>query len=147
MLRARTAYYALVGRMDALIGQILAALRENDLEENTLVIYSSDHGEQLGEHGLWWKQTFYEASAKVPLVVSWPGVLPEGIRCDRVVSSLDLSATMLDALNAPPLPHSHGRSLLPLLRSPDAAWEDVAISECCADEGCYHRMVRRGNWK
>ncbi|MYK41419.1 MAG: sulfatase-like hydrolase/transferase, partial [Gemmatimonadetes bacterium] len=64
--RARAAYWALVHRMDALIGQIIAALRENDLEENTLILYTSDHGEQVGEHGLWWKQTFYEDSVKVP---------------------------------------------------------------------------------
>jgi choline-sulfatase len=69
--RARAAYWALTARMDILIGQILTALRENDLEENTLIVYSSDHGEQVGEHGLWWKQTFYEDSVKVP--ASSPG--------------------------------------------------------------------------
>ena len=145
--RARTAYYALVSRMDALIGQILRALRENGLDEDTLVVYTSDHGEQIGEHGLWWKQTFYEASARIPLIVSWPGTLPEGARCDRVVSALDLNATMLDALGAPPLPTSRGRSFLPLLRSGDAPWDDVAFCEYCTDEGQYQRMVRRGDWK
>ena len=145
--RARTAYWALVTRMDVMVGEILTALRENELAENTLIIYSSDHGEQVGEHGLWWKQTFYEDSVKVPAILSWPGVLPEGIRCNRVMSSLDLNATMLDALNAPALPNSRGRSVLPLLRNTDAAWEDIAFSEYCTDEGCYHRMVRSGDWK
>ena len=120
----RTAYWALVTRMDVMIGQILTALRENGLDENTLILYSSDHGEQIGEHGLWWKQTFYEHSVKVPAILSWRGALPEGGRCDRVVSSLDLNATMLDALGAPPLSHSRGRSTLPLLRGEDAHWED-----------------------
>ena len=87
--RARAAYWALVHRMDALIGQIAAALRENDLEQNTLVLYTSDHGEQVGEHGLWWKQTFYEDSVKVPAILAWPGRLPAGTRCSRVISSLD----------------------------------------------------------
>jgi choline-sulfatase len=156
-LRARTAYYALVHRLDALIGQILAALRANGLEENTLVVYSSDHGEQIGEHGLWWKQTFYEGSARVPLVMSWPGRLPEGRRCDNVVSALDLNATMLDALGAPPLPRSRGRSLLPLIGAPEGPgrpsgraavdWDDVAFVEHCTDEGQRQRMVRRGDWK
>ena len=145
--RARTAYWALVTRMDVMIGEILTALRENELAENTLIIYSSDHGEQVGEHGLWWKQTFYEESVKVPAILSWPGVLPEDIRCNRVISSLDLNATMLDALNAPALPNSRGRSVLPLLRNTDAAWEDIAFSEYCTDQGCYHRMVRSGDWK
>ncbi|MCZ6676799.1 MAG: sulfatase-like hydrolase/transferase [Candidatus Poribacteria bacterium] len=147
ILRARTAYWALVTRMDAMIGEILEALRANDLAENTVILYSSDHGEQVGEHGLWWKQTFYEHSATVPAILSWPGVLPEGIRCDRVISALDLNATMLDALDALPLPSSHGRSVLPLVRDENPQWEDIAFSEYCTDEGCIHRMVRRGDWK
>jgi choline-sulfatase len=145
--RARTAYWALVARMDAMIGEILAALRQNGLEEHTLIVYSSDHGEQLGEHGLWWKQTFYEHSAKVPAILSWPGALPEGARCERVLSALDLNATMLDALGAPALPRSRGRSALALLRGETREWEDVAFSEYCTDEGALHRMVRRGAWK
>lgn len=147
VLRARAAYWALVTRMDMMIGQILTALKENGLDENTLILYSSDHGEQVGEHGLWWKQTFYEHSVKVPAILSWPGTLQEGVRCNRVVSSLDLNATMLDALGAPPLPHSRGRSTLPLLRDEDTRWKDIAFSEYCTDEGCYHRMVRHGDWK
>jgi choline-sulfatase len=146
-LRARTAYWALVTRLDALIGEILEALRGNGLEENTLILYSSDHGEQLGEHGLWWKQTFYEDSVKVPAILSWPGTLPEGSRCARVLSALDLNATMLDALGAPPLPHSRGRSALPLARGEEDGWEDVAYSEYCTDDGAMHRMVRHGDWK
>ena len=156
--RSRAAYWALVYRMDVLIGQILTALRENDLEDNTLVVYSSDHGEQVGEHGLWWKQTFYEDSVKVPAILAWPGRLPEGARCDKVISSLDLNATMIDALNCPKLPHSRGRTLLPLLTDPEnAEWDNVAYSEFCQnkrggggefpEEGVYHRMVRRDNFK
>ena len=147
VLRARTAYWALVTRMDAMIGEILTALRENGLAENTIILYTSDHGEQVGEHGLWWKQTFYEDSVKVPAILAWPGVLPAGMRCDRVLDSLDLNATMLDALKAPALPNSHGRSALPLVCSADAEWEDMAFSEYCTDDGCLHRMIRSGDWK
>jgi choline-sulfatase len=156
--RSRAAYWALVYRMDVMIGQIMNALRENGLEENTLVVYMSDHGEQLGEHGLWWKQTFYEDSAKVPAILAWPGHLPEGTHCDKVTSSLDLNATMIDALGCPALPHSRGRSLLPLLNEPDhTEWDNVAFSEFCQDaagaggpfpeEGIFQRMVRRDNFK
>ncbi len=147
VLRARTAYWALVTRMDIMIGEIMTALRDNELDQNTLVIYSSDHGEQVGEHGLWWKQTFYEHSVKVPAIMSWQGTLPEGERCHRVISSLDLNATMLDALGAPPLPNSRGRSILPLIQKEDVEWDDTAFSEYCTDDGCYHRMVRHGDWK
>ena len=157
VLRARTAYWALVTRLDMMIGEILDALRRNGLADETLVIYTSDHGEQVGEHGLWWKQTFYEDSVKVPAILSWAGQLPAGERCERVISSLDLNATMLDALNAPRLPQSHGRSLLEILRNPAAEWEDVAFSEFCQDHagqggpypetGVFQRMIRSGDWK
>lgn len=70
ILRCRTAYWALVSRMDAIIGEMLDALRQNGFEENTLVIYTADHGEQVGEHDLWWKQIFYDDSAKVPAIIS-----------------------------------------------------------------------------
>ena len=113
ILRARIAYWALVTRMDQMIGEILTALQENGLAENTIILYMSDHGEQVGEHGLWWKQTFYEDSVRVPTILSWPGALPEGVRCDRVISSLDLNATMIDALDAPALPNSRGRKCPP----------------------------------
>ena len=147
ILRSRTAYWGLVTRMDLMIGQILNALEENGLDQNTVILYSSDHGEQVGEHGLWWKQTFYEHSVKVPAILSWRGNLPEGIRCERVISSLDLNATMLDALDAPPLPNSRGRSVLPLCKDENSDWEDVAYSEFCTDDGCYHRMIRCDEWK
>lgn len=145
--RARTAYWALVNRVDDMVGEILTALHRNGLAENTVIIYSSDHGEQVGEHGLWWKQTFYEEAVRVPMIVSWPGHLPQGTRCPQVVSAYDLNATILDALQAPPLPTSHGRSLLPLARGESDNWLGRAFSEYCTDEGCLHRMVRQGDWK
>jgi choline-sulfatase len=147
VMRARTAYWALVNRVDDMVGEILDALEESGLRENTLIVYSSDHGEQLGEHGLWWKQTFYEEAVRVPLIMSWPGHLPEGLSSRQVVSALDVNATILDALDAPPLPTSHGKSLLPVIQNESAEWEDLAFSEYCTDEGCIHRMVRQGDWK
>jgi len=151
ILRARTAYWALVTRMDRLIGQILDALRHNNLDQNTLIVYMSDHGEQAGEHDLWWKQTFYEHSVKVPTILSWPGRLPEGKRLHQVVSSLDLNTTLLDALDAPALPNSRGRSILPLLEptrsGQGVTWENVAFSEFCTDDSRQHRMIRQGEWK
>jgi choline-sulfatase len=154
ILRSRAAYWGLVTRMDAMIGRILDALQENGLSENTLIIYTSDHGDMLGEHGLWWKHTFYEESARIPLIVSWPGVIPAGQRSDRVVGALDLTATMLDALGADPLPNASGSSFLDLIRDPEGvhAWEDEAFSEYCSEKfcpegGCYQRMIRQGDWK
>jgi len=146
--RARIAYWALVYRMDVMIGEILAALSANGFEEDTLVIYSSDHGEQVGEHGLWWKQTFYEDSARVPAILAWPGHIDAGSRIDRVISSLDINATMIDALGGPALPTSRGRSLLPLFENAYTPnWEDVAFSEFCTNNGDLQRMIRKDKWK
>jgi len=90
--------------MDRMIQQILDRLEANGLADNTLVVYASDHGDQLGERGLWWKQTFHEQSIKVPLIMRWAGRLPAGERRGQVVNLLDLASTMLDAAGAPPLP-------------------------------------------
>jgi choline-sulfatase len=154
ILRSRAAYWGLVYRTDVMIGQILQALEVNDLAENTLIVYTSDHGDMEGEHGLWWKHVFYEESARVPLILSWPGRIPAGQRCERVVSALDVTATLLDALDAPALPHSPGRSLLPLVdgREERVTWDDVAFSEYCTDqfgppEGAFQRMIRQDEWK
>ncbi len=154
VLRSRAAYWGLVRRVDILVGQILSALEANGFAENTLVVYTSDHGDMQGEHGLWWKHVFYEESVKVPLIVNWPGVIAGGQRCERVISALDVTATMLDALDAPALPGSPGRSFLGLVSDarPVPTWEDVAFSEYVADQytpdgESYHRMVRLGPWK
>lgn len=158
-LNTRAAYWALVSQVDGMVGQILAALAANNLAENTLIIYTSDHGDMQGEHGLWWKHVFYEESIRVPLLMVWPGVIRAGERCNRVVSALDVTATMLDALNAPALPHSPGRSLLGLVAEPgvgagrgSTTWNDIAFAEYCEDQysppgGCYHRMIRQDDWK
>lgn len=155
VMRARTAYWGLVYALDTKIGRILAALQAAGLRENTLVIYASDHGEHAGERGLWWKNTMYEESAGVPLILSWPGHLPEGTRCKRVCNLVDLGATMIAAAGATGLPRSHGRSLLPVACDPGAPWVDETFSEYVTDlsspwtgaEKKCVRMLRAGRWK
>ena len=144
--RTRAAYYALTTALDRMIGQLFDALEENGLMENTVIVYSSDHGEQIGEHSLWWKQTFYEYAVKVPCIISCPGLVPEGKKYDEVISSLDLNATMLDLLGCPALPYSDGRSLVPLMKE-EKAWENFTFSEYCTDDGYAFRMIRRDNFK
>lgn len=150
-IRARTAYYALVTRMDRMIGEILDKLEERRLLENTLIVYTSDHGDQIGERGLWWKHTFYEESVKIPMIVSWPGTLPTGVQRDHIVNLVDLNATFLDALGADPLPNSEGHSFLSIAINADAKWQNETFSEYCSDvtkwDGMRQRMIRQGNWK
>ncbi len=110
--RARRAYFGLVRKMDRMIGDILAALDRNGLRENTLIVYASDHGDHVGDRGLFWKHTFYDESWKVPMILSWPGRLPTGERRDAIVSLVDLTATLIEALGADPLPGMDGTSFL-----------------------------------
>lgn len=169
IIRARTAYWALVDRTDQLVGDIVDALEVNGFMDNTLIIYTSDHGEQVGEHGLWWKQTFYENSVKVPAIVSWPGRIPPETVIGTPIEQFDLAATMLDAGDAPPLPRSRGMSVLPLIEGGEGvAWKDAVFSEYCMNDsssgnadspnlggadvhamsgGVQNRMVRVGDWK
>ena len=153
--RARTAYYGLVWRLDVLIGDVLRCLAEEGLDEDTLIVYSTDHGDQLGERGLWWKHTLYEDSVRVPLILRWPGRVPAGERRAQIVDLLDVAATMAAALGGPPLPYSHGRDLMPIIRDARAPWTDEAFSEHCTDtvpawtggQTAQQRMVRSGDWK
>jgi choline-sulfatase len=155
VVRARTAYYGLVTRTDALVGRVLDALDAAGLSETTLVVYTSDHGEQVGEHGHWWKNTFYEDAVGVPLILSWPGRLPEGARRSHVVNLVDVGATLIEAAGAPPLPASNGRSLISIARDPAAPWVNRTFSEYVTDaaaawtgpETTRQRMVRDGPFK
>lgn len=153
--RARTAYWALVERMDAMIGRLIGTLEALGLLDDTLVVYASDHGDHVGERGLFWKHTFYEESAAVPLVMRLPGVLPAGERRAGVVNLVDLAQTMLEALGAPLLPNADGRSFWPLARDGTAAWRDETFCEYCTDPVPYwtggravqQRMIRSGRYK
>src|SRR5581483_6951433 len=86
--RARTAYYGLVYRLDSMIGEVLACLSQLGLADDTLVVYTTDHGDQLGERGLWWKHTLYEDSVRVPLILRWPARLPRRQRRAQVADLL-----------------------------------------------------------
>jgi choline-sulfatase len=154
-LRARTAYYALVHRLDLLVGMVLRCLHDQGLDDDTLVVYSTDHGDQLGERGLWWKHTLYEDSVRVPLLMRWPGRIAAGERRDQVVNLIDVAATMVDALGGPPLPHAQGQSLMPVIQDARAAWNNETFAEHCTDRvpawtggrATQQRMVRSGTWK
>ena len=144
-IRVRTAYYAMCTTMDRHVGRVLEALHDAGLAEDTLVVYTSDHGEALGAHGLWGKSTFFEESARIPLILRWPGRIAAGSTVAQPVSLMDLGPTLLDLAGATPLPVATAVSFAPLLLRPDAphaAYPDAVISEL--ETG---RMIRRGRWK
>ena len=129
--QARRAYYAAVSYVDGLIGQLLGELERLGLN-NTLVVFTSDHGEMLGQHGMWFKRTFYDGATKVPLIVALPGLQSPTCRTE-VVSLVDLTATLLDYAGIQARP-AHGfplagHSLRPLLEDRAVSWPGRAISE------------------
>jgi len=147
-LRARTAYWALVDRMDAMIGQILDALRESGLEENTLIAYTTDHGENMGEHGLWWKNCLFEHAAHIPLVVNWPERWKGGARRRGVCSMVDLVQTIVQLGGAQAPEDWDGDSLLSVLDDPKARWKDMAVSQYYGHNiASGFAMIRQGAWK
>lgn len=145
--KARAGYYGLVSELDARIGRILGELSRHSFARNTIVIYTSDHGEMAGENGIWWKMNFYQGSVSVPLIVSWPGKWAPG-RSDRVTSMIDLAPSILNLAQAPALPEATGSSLEPLLGGGKVEWLDEAFSEYPPDLGVPAiRMIRSGRWK
>jgi len=143
----RAAYYGLTEFCDDKIGAILDALDANKLADNTIVVYTSDHGESLGEHGLWYKCTFYDPSSKVPLIIRWPNVVKEGSRYSQVTSLVDLVHTMLDAGTAN-TNDTDGVSLMPLLTGQVEQTDGTALCEYYAHGTTTPgRMLREGKWK
>jgi len=143
--RTRVAYYGLTTFLDRQVGAILDALEATGQDENTVIVYCSDHGESLGEHGLWWKSTFYDASCAVPLIISYPGQIDKNKLFDNNVSLMDVGPTLIDLAGVGPLPGTSGRSFQELLIGKDDEWDDTVFAEFASDVTC--RMVRSGQWK
>ena len=114
--RIRAAYYAMVEHIDHEVGRMLAALDETDQRENTVVVFMSDHGEMLGDHGLFLKGPhFYDEAVRVPLVLSWPGRIKTGLRSDALVELTDLAPTLMECCGLSPEPQMQGKSLRRIL--------------------------------
>jgi arylsulfatase len=112
----RAAYWAMVDLIDAQVGNMLKALERTGQRDNTIVIFMSDHGELLGDHGMYLKGPFfYDVSIHVPLIVSMPGTVPGGHRISSFVELVDLAPTLLEAAGLPIYPGMQGRSLWSLL--------------------------------
>ncbi len=141
--QARAAYFALCSFMDHNVGLVLDALTANGLRDDTLIIYTSDHGELLGNRGLWCKSFMFEDSVGVPMIVSGPGV-PAGRRCDANVNLVDVGATIAEAAGRPF--DGSGESLVHRANHPNS--DRVGFSE-------YHDggsitgsfALRSGEWK
>ena len=159
-------YYASVGSVDRNLGRLLAKLDQWELSERTVVIFTSDHGYMIGQHGLWHKgnaawltegkkgfrPNMFDDAIRVPLLVCWPGVVAPGTVIDRVVSNLDVFPTILEiaGLRSPSNLAIRGKSLVPLLRGKSSSsWDDTLFGQY--DMHHYQiarmRMVRTPEWK
>ena len=128
--KAIQAYYASISFLDAQVGKLLEALDRLKLTENTLIIFWSDHGYLLGQHGQWMKQTLFEGSARNPLIIAGPGTIAKGKAAGRTVELVDLYPTLADVCGLSGLPNNlAGRSLRPLLVNPQAKWDKPAITQ------------------
>lgn len=146
--RMHVGYYALAQELDDNIGTIIRTLEEENMYDDTLIIYTSDHGEQLGRHGLWFKCSMYEETANIPMIVKGPNIA-RGQRVDHPVSLVDIFPTVCEALKIPQPESVPGRSLLKLGRGEeDEERNDFVFSEYHAHGmpvGMY--MIRWRQWK
>ncbi len=128
--RYRYAYYRMVEDVDQQVGRVLETLRQIGQEEQTLIVFTSDHGEGLGSHRWTGKMMFYEEEAAVPLIVSWKGVTPPG-RMDRnhLVSTLDVLPTLCDYAGIQPPPLMRGESLRAVIEKPEQPGHEFVVSE------------------
>ena len=118
--RNKASYYGMIEIVDKHFGQILDALDALGLRENTLVIFTSDHGEMLGDHGLTHKGCrFYEGLVHVPLIFSMPGTIRENVRCDGITELTDIAPTIAEMCGVE-MKDGHGRSLVPILKDGEA---------------------------
>lgn len=128
--QGRAHYYAYCEEVDAQIGRVLKALDETGQRENTLVVFTTDHGDMCGGHRMWSKDWMpYEETYKVPLVMRWPGRIKPKQVSSHLVHVHDIAYTYIDAAGAAPLAHEEGRSLLPLAEDPNRGdWPDHILN-------------------
>jgi len=147
----RRAYWACISFADAQIGRVLDALDRLKLRENTIIVFWSDHGYHLGEHGLWQKQTCFEEAARVPLIVAAPQTKARNAASKATVELLDLYPTLADLAGLKTPGGIQGTSLRPLLEDPAAEWNRPAFTQTQRGkkngEWVFGRSVRTNRWR
>lgn len=145
--RARAGYYGMITELDDYVGQLWDTLEQTGQLDNTIFIYTSDHGETLGEHGLWLKNNLYDVAARVPLIIAGPGI-PQGVRVSTATAHVDLMATLLEWANVQRPDYLRGHSLTPLMQGKQGDHPGFAFCETHSEGNATGSfMIRKGDWK
>jgi len=145
-------YYRVLLGVDENVGRVLAFLDTHDLTANTVVLFTSDNGFFLGEHGFFDKRLMYEPSIRVPLLVRYPARVPAGrVDTTHLVLNLDIAPTLLEWAGVPAPTGMHGRSWLPLLEGQESPWREAFLYQYYEYPAWHcvrkHRGVRTRDWK
>lgn len=138
-------YYGLISHQDKQIGKMLDFLEQYNIQDDTIVIYTADHGEMLGDFGLYFKSNFYNGSVRVPLIISYPAKLPKGKVSDQLVGLQDLLPTMLALTGTPLDPYVDGKNLVPVMEN-DESVRPYYVAQCI-DDPYQQYMVASREWK
>ncbi len=144
-------YYRMTERVDREIGRLLHALEETVIEKDTLVVFTSDHGDGVASHRWAAKLSLYEESVTVPMIIAWPGKTPCGVRdTQHIVSGLDVLPTLCDYAGIEGPPHMRGMSLRGIIENPAAKGRDFVVTELAPDPAIKQmkgRLVRSARYK
>ena len=140
------AYHACISYIDAQLGILFKSLREHNLWENTIVIFTSDHGYHLGEHFMWGKVTLFEECARVPLIIRVPGVTRKGTETEALVELVDFHPTLLELCGLQGKSFIQGKSFVPLLRDPDSSGKKYAYTVVSRGTKI-GRSIRTNDWR
>ena len=124
----KEAYYSTISFVDAQVGRILDHIKSLGLDKNTVVVFTSDHGYHLGEHGHWQKQTLFENSTRIPLIISSPSLKNKDIKSISPVELIDVYPTLMDLTNINTPMHVVGKSLVPLMKNTNASVRESALT-------------------
>lgn len=148
--QARQAYYASISFMDAQVGRVIDSLDRLGLSDNTVIVFTSDHGYHMGEHGLWQKMSLFEESTRVPLLIVAPGVTTAGGVAASPVSQVDLFPTLAELCGVKTPSNLQGQSLVPMLKDPSVAGRGWAITQVArggGDNRFFGYSLRTPRWR
>ena len=140
-------YYGKLAHLDDRIGDLIEALKERGNWDNTVAVFTSDHGEYLGRHDKWGKGSFHEESARIPMVIRWPGEFQKGVKTEALAEWLDIYPTLVEVAGGEMSPNRFGTSLVPFLSGEAESPHAAVFSEIQGKDGKGDFMVRTPEYK